>query len=124
MSDHLYWYSNTIPANTPITALFTAPMVFNAANVENIQVIVPPGPAGSVGWQIQYGGGTFIPLSTGQFIVAEAFTFDFPQNKAPNGGNWTFAAYNNDYVPHLIQVGFYANDFVTAPTTSAPLIGL
>ena len=124
MSDRVYWFTNTIPANTPIATLFTAGMNFNSSDVEKIVVVVPPGPAGSVGFQIQSGGGQFVPQTPGQFIVTDNYTFEFPQNKAPNNGNWTFAGYNLDFNPHTIQVGFYVNDFVKSPIPTSLLIGL
>lgn len=111
MSDRVYWFTNLIPANTLQTALFKKDMSFVPADVEKIVVIVPPGPGGSVGFQILSGGGQWVPQTPGQFIVAENYVFDIPQNKAPNSGNWTFAGYNTDFVDHTIQVGFYINDF-------------
>jgi hypothetical protein len=117
VSDRVYWFTNTVPANTQQSALFNKDMSFKDADVEKIVVIVPSGCAGSVGIQILSGGGQWVPQTPGAFIVADDHVFEIPQNKAPNNGNWTFAAYNVDFVPHTIQVGFYINDFTTSPAT-------
>lgn len=124
MSDRVYWFTNTIPANTPQTALFTADMSFVSADVEKILTIIPAGPAGSVGFQVKSGGGQFVPQTPGQFIVADGYVFEFPQNKAPNNGNWQFVGYNTDYQAHTIQIAFYVNDFTSTSVPSTSLIGV
>jgi hypothetical protein len=124
MADRVYWYTNVIPALTHIATPITFPMAFNAANVEQIDIIVPPGPAGSVGFQIVYGGGSFLPQSPGQYIVADNYVFTFSQSKAPDGGNYAFKAYNEDIIPHTIQVAFQVNDFTQSTIPSTALVGL
>lgn len=124
MSDHLYWFTITVPALTAIASPATTAMVFNAADVDEIKVVVPPGPAGSVGFQVWNGGGPFIPQSAGQYIVADDYTFELPQEKAPNNGNWSFVAYNTDFIPHTLQVGFAVSDFVIQQVPTSALVGL
>jgi hypothetical protein len=124
MADRVYWFTNTIPALTPLATPFVANMKFNSADVEKIIIVVPPGPGGSVGFQILSGGGQFVPQTPGQFIVAEDHVFEIPQNKAPNNGDWEFNGYNTDYVTHTIQVGFYVNDFTSLTIPTSQLIGL
>ena len=124
MSDRVYWFTITIPLLTHIASPQTTNMTFNPAEVESISVIVPPGPAGSVGFQIWNGGGAWLPQSKGQYIVADDYNPRWMQNKAPNNGNWQFVAYNEDFVAHTLQVGFEVNDFVTPITSTSSVIGL
>jgi hypothetical protein len=124
MAKRVYWFTNTIPPLTPVATPFLANMRFNAADVENITVIVPPGCGGSVGIQVLSGGGQWVPQTTGQYIVADDYVFNFPQEEAPNNGDWEFNGYNTDYVPHTIQVGFHITDFTSVIIPTSQLIGL
>lgn len=124
MAKRVYWFTIDVPALTAVATPQHTKMQFNAADVDEIHVIVPPGPAGSVGFQIWNGGGSFLPQSPGQYIVADNYNPSFIQDGAPNNGNWEFVAYNTDITDHTLQVGFAVRDFTVQSTPSSSLIGL
>lgn len=124
MADRVYWFTVTVAhTNNPLQRDHT-PMKFNASTVEEIGVIVPPGPGGSVGFQIWNGGGPFIPNASSQLIIADDYKFVFPQDKAPNNGNWEFVARNNDVIDHTLQVWFAVRDFVDVSVATSGLVGV
>lgn len=106
-----------IPANTPIANPVHFPLQFTASDVERIDVRIPPGPAGLVGFSINYGGGNFIPEGTGNWVVADDDFMSWPLDGAPNGGNWDIVCYNTDALPHSLY--FYFN-ISALPIVSAP----
>lgn len=115
----------TIPANTPSTAPKHFPLVFAAANVERIDVRVPPGPSGTVGFNINHGGGNFIPEGSGNWIIADDQYLQWPLDDAPNNGNWDIVAYNVDVVAHTIYLFFNVSNLAVVNTPgSSGMIGL
>ena len=123
MSDRIEWFSVIIPANTPQTALVSSPFVFAAGNVVEIDVKVPPGPAGNLGFYLTAGGSQYIPRTRGSFIVPDGDFFQWPMSNAINSGQWGIVAYNTDVWPHLVEVGFMVNELTISPSPafSVPL---
>lgn len=95
-----------VPAGTAIATPVPFKLVFQPSNVDRIDVRVPPGPAGLVGFAIQYGGGNFIPEGSGQWIIADDQYITWPLQGAPDGGNWQVSAYNLDVLPHTLYFYF------------------
>jgi hypothetical protein len=114
-----------IPANTAIAAPASFPLNFPSADVERIDVRIPPGPSGLMGFSINYGGGNFIPEGNGQWIIADDQFMQWNLDDAPNGGNWTILAYNLDAISHTIYLYFNVTNLaaVNVPSGSG-LIGL
>lgn len=106
-----------IPANTPINTPVTFPLQFPSSDVDRVEVRVPPGPSGLVGFYISHGGGNFIPQGRGNWIIADDESLMWPTDGAPNNGNWSVVAYNTDVVQHTIYVRFLIRDlvFVSVP---------
>lgn len=115
----------SIPANTLIAAPTHFPLAFPSADVERIDVRIPPGPSGLVGFSINHGGGNFIPQGNGNWIIADDQYLQWPLDDAPNNGNWDIVGYNLDVVAHTIYVFFNVTDLaVVNVPTSGGLVGL
>lgn len=95
-----------IPANTPRTANFTADMSFPPRIVREVEVLVPPGPRGEVGFAIGAAGRAIIPEQTGQFIVTDDEVIHWPLEGYHDSGSWTFFGYNTGLFDHTITVRF------------------
>lgn len=125
MAERVIPLTCVVQAGTLITAPQSFPLVFAAANVERIDVRVPPGPAGTVGFSINYGGGNFIPEGDGNWIIADNDYLSWPLVNAPDGGNWTVKAYNTDVINHTLYFHFLVNNLVNlSASPSTGLIGL
>lgn len=79
--------------------------------VTEIQVEVPPGPRGEVGFWLGSGGVQIIPKNTGTFIVTDNQHLVFPVSDFFDSGSWTIAMYNTGHYAHTYQFTFLA-DFV------------
>jgi hypothetical protein len=114
-----------IPPNTAIAAPIHFPLVFASADVERIDVRIPPGPAGRVGFSINYGGGNFIPQGSGNWIIADDQYIQWPLDDAPNGGNWDIVCYNTDVLVHTLYFFFNVSNIAVARVpTGSGLLGL
>lgn len=113
MADRIEWFDITVPAGVSANAPQTFSLKFNQGEVAQIEVKVPPGPAGNVGFYIQAGGSQFIPRTRGVFIIPDNDYLVWPQHNAITSGAWAIVAYNTDVFAHLLQVSFQVNE-VTA----------
>lgn len=118
MAERVIPLTCVIPANTPVSSPQLFPLQFAPADVERIDVRIPPGPAGTVGFAIQYGGGNFIPEGDGTWIIGNNDYITWPLQNAPNGGNWTIAAYNTDSISHTLYFHFLVNNLTVANVPS------
>lgn len=114
----------TVPKQTSVAQPVSFPLAFPSAEVERIDVRVPPGFLGLVGFSINNGGGNFIPEGNGNWIIADDQFMQWPLSDAPNNGNWTIQAYNLDYVSHSFYVYFNISNLAVINTPlSSGLVG-
>lgn len=99
-------FQATIPAGTPKTAPFTMDMSFPTRVVDRIQIKVPAGSRGQMGFALGSSGVPVIPLQPGQWIVADNDDFDWPLDDFWDSGSWTFWGYNTGQYPHTVYVRF------------------
>lgn len=117
MADRLEWFTITVPPNTAIASPIVFPCVFLQGNVIEIDVKVPPGPSGNVGFFIGAGGSQYVPRTRGSFVMPDDDYFTWPLENAINSGSWSVTAYNTDQWPHTLQFGFQVNEIGTAHVT-------
>lgn len=122
MADRLEWFQVTVPAGTPKSAPVVIPCVFNDGDVIEIDVKVPPGPQGNVGFFIGAGGSQYVPRTPGSFIMPDNDYFTWPLANAINSGSWSVTAFNTDVFDHTFQVAFQVNEQGTAHMSSVSLL--
>lgn len=122
MADRLEWFAVVIPAGTPQSVPVVIPCVFNDGSVVEIDVKVPPGPNGNVGFFVGAGGSQYVPRTPGSFIVPDNDYFTWPLANAITSGSWSVTAYNTDIFDHTIQVGFQVNETGTAHMSQVSLL--
>lgn len=114
----------TIPANTAKTANFTSDLSFPDRAVEEIEIRVPPGPRGEVGFALGAAGQQIIPFQAGQFIVTDDETIHWPLEDQHDSGSWTFFGYNTGQFPHTIEVRFLLKVATSTGQAQAPVAPL
>jgi len=122
VADRLEWFQVTIPKLTPQNAPVTLPCVFNEGDVIEIDVKVPPGPHGNVGFFIGAGGSQYVPRTADSFVMPDDDFFTWPLANAILSGSWSVTAFNNDVFDHTIQVSFQVNETGTAHMRAASLL--
>jgi hypothetical protein len=113
-------FAVSIPAGTlksapQITALTMPPRI-----VDEVEILVPPGPRGEVGFQLGAAGGQIIPVTLGQFIVTDNEVIHWPMEDQIDSGAWQLIAYNTGSQPHTVTVRFLAR----LPLPPGQLVGL
>jgi hypothetical protein len=120
MAEEVREFHITIPAGTAKSAGFTASLSMPTRTVEQIDIIVPPGPRGEVGFQIGSSGAQIIPIQTGTYIVTDNEVIHFPLSEQINSGGWEFYGYNNGIYDHTIMIRFLVTP--TTRQTAAPAV--
>jgi hypothetical protein len=102
MADEIRAYTCVVPAGTTPAAPAVFPMVFPPREVHTLQVIVPPGPSGLVGWHVLVANALVIPYQSDTWVVTAAENITWPLDHMPNSGSWSVEAYNTGAVDHSI----------------------
>lgn len=106
MATEVRTFAATIAAGTPSTAPTVTAMAVGTRIVERVQILVPPGANGLVGFALRAAGQQVIPYGSGQWIVANGETIDWPLDGQIESGAWSLLGYNNGIYPHTLQVRF------------------
>lgn len=106
MSVEVRSFAPTVPAGTAQSAGWSADLSFPPRIVEGVDIRVPPGPRGNVGFYIGSAGTPIIPTNTGEWIITDDEKISFDLEDQITSGAWTFYAYNNGALPHTIYVRF------------------
>lgn len=106
MAREIRRFSVSIPANTPKSANFTADLSFPSRIVREIDINVPPGPRGEMGFALGAAGTIVIPYNAGQFIVTDNEVIHWPLEGFWDSGSWTLFAYNTGTFAHQLEIRF------------------
>lgn len=134
MALRVFQFSASIPANTPKSALHTATLSLDNWDIERMDIEVPPGPGGLVGFYIANNGIQWMPQGAGQFIVWDDRQDSWYFTDQPDASGWAIVGYNLDtQYAHNIIIRFHVNQptvpvqappavtFVSTPTTQQPV---
>lgn len=114
--------SVTVPAGTAIAAPLTTALTWNDGTVERIEVFVPPGPSGLVGFQIVHSGQVVIPFRASNWVITDDEKISWDVEGYPVGGKWAVRAYNVDLYDHTLYFRFLLKELGTpAYTTVTPV---
>src|SRR6266576_3535614 len=108
----------TVAGTAKATPLVTS-LAFPPRLVERIQVVVPPGPNGQLGFQFTTGGQQIFPVTPGKFFIASGEVVDLALTDQISSGAWQLTTYNTGQFDHTVQVRFHLN-VVTATAQPAP----
>lgn len=106
MAERIELFDVTIPAGTAIASPQITALSFNQGVVEQIEIIVPPGPSGLVGFRIRHSAQTIIPMSGNGWIIADNEQIKWPLQGYPVGNKWSIQAYNTDVYEHTLYLRF------------------
>jgi hypothetical protein len=120
VASEIHAFGLVIPANTaivtPVAQNFTMPQRVVMA----IEVKVPPGPRGLVGFQLGSTGTAVIPAIPGTWVVTDDENILWPLENYIDSGSWQGFGYNLGQYTHTIQFRFLCQvPGITGPPTTA-----
>lgn len=126
MAVEVYDFAVTIPAGTAKSAGFSSAMAMPVRTVELIEVRVPPGPRGEMGFGIGAGGTIVLPQGGSTYFVMDDQFRSFTLDKAITSGAWVAFGYNTGQFDHTVYVTFhvtlpYAAESTAGTTATIPV---
>lgn len=119
MARQIQSYDITVPANTAASAYQTTDITFQPFDVSEIEIVIPPGPAGTVGIVIAASGSQVIPYNPGQWIITDNEIIRWPLEGFHDSGSWQVRAYNTGVFDHTIYIRFLLTPVGTGVDNSA-----
>lgn len=125
MADRIESKKATIPAGTSSLSPVTIAFGFDDGQVDMIDILIPPGPSGLVGFAIVHSSQPVIPYTAGDWIIGDDEKLPWPLSNFPTGGKWSLIGYNSDVYDHTIYVRFLITEVtptVTGPVGLVPIV--
>lgn len=114
--------SATIPAGTSQLAPLSVPLPIGESIVRRLDLIVPPGPSGLVGFYLAHSGTQMIPRVSSQFFVVDDKLLTFDMDGYPTGDKWTLVGYNLDIYDHIVRTIWHVDEVTKVTTPSLQII--
>lgn len=124
MADRIESFAVATPAGTAIASAITTAMEFNEGIVERIEITIPPGPSGLVGFRIEHSGEPVIPYDRSKWIVGDNEKIDWHITGFPEGSAWALETYNEDVYEHTLYLRFHINEVRRSLTQRAELVSI
>lgn len=118
MAAEAYTFQITTPVGTALASPLVTPITMPARTVRNIEVRIPNGPNGELGFAIGMNGVTVIPVVPGTWIIASNEVKNWDVTLGLNSGAWQVLSYNTGTYPHTIQVIFHVDQVTPDPSAS------
>lgn len=115
----------TVAAGTAIAAPQTTTLNWTDGVVERIEVRVPPGPSGLVGFRILHSGQQVIPFRSTDWIITDDEVLSWDVANYPTGNKWAIRAYNVDLYSHTLYFRFLVRELALpspAPLALIPIV--
>lgn len=113
-----------IPSGTPISAPVTVDVSFPPRVVQRVDLLVPAGANGLVGFQLANSGGQVIPADAGDWIIANGETIVWPLENQIDSGSWQVIGYNTGIYDHTIYLRFLLALVQSAGAGAQPTVDL
>lgn len=119
MAQELYAFQVTIPAGTPVSSPVVTNVTLPVRSLSALEVIVPPGPMGFMGFAVTMGGVHVLPINAGTYIVTDDEVIHWPVSDLPTSGAWQVTGYNTDVFDHTVYLRFLVDLIPTPRALSA-----
>jgi hypothetical protein len=119
MAAEIRQFTVLVPANTLASAPISQPTRFPARVVEAVEIVVPPGPNGNVGFRLENSGIPVIPYDSDAWVITNDEKIVWPLSGYITSGSWGVRAYNTGTQDHVIYLRFLLN----IPPSNTPAIG-
>lgn len=106
MAVEIRQFTVTIPAGTAPGVPVRADVSFPPRVVDRVEIRVPPGPSGLMGFALQNSGVTVIPYNSDAFIVTADEVIGWDLTGYITSGSWQVLGYNTDTNDHSVFIRF------------------
>lgn len=122
MASDVQAFEVTIPAGTLQSAPQITDLAMPPRMVTSVEIRVPSGPRGLVGFQLGAADAQMIPATPGAFVVTDDEVIVWPLENYIDSGAWQCIAYNLGQYDHTLRFRFLCTVIDSAPTPTLTLI--
>ena len=115
MAREIRSYTVTVPPGTTAAAPYELDCSFPPRQVDAVEIIVPPGPNGVLGFHLANSGVIVIPYASDRWIIAADEKIIWPLDGQIDSGSWQVFAYNTGTLSHTFYVRFLLSLVQTGP---------
>ena len=123
MPYQLFAWDVMTPAGTPPTAPQVTDLNIPVGQLDSVQIKVPPGPQGQLGFALALAGQPVIPHNAGEWIITDDEEISWSLAGLPDSGAWQVITYNAGNYDHTLYIRFLATPAplleVSVPTVAA-----
>lgn len=123
MAREVWSFQATIVAGSTVFAPTRVSTTIPVRQVDRLEIVVPPGPSGVMGFAITMGGVNVIPVQPGTFMITDNERISWDLSNLPNSGTWQVSGFNGGNFDHTIYLRWLV-DVVPAPTSKSPLTNI
>lgn len=123
MAERVLQHTATIPAGTAADNPYTSDCGFTDWDVERIDLEVPPGPAGVMGFYLANNDLPWVPRSAGEWLVWDDQKLTVYPTGYPVGTGWQIIGYNTGAYDHAVICRFHVNP-PPAPSSAVQAVPL
>ena len=109
MAQRVLPFRVTIPAGTLETAPAIIPIDLDQWSIEALDLEVPPGPAGQMGFQVLNNGVAWVPYGDGEWLVWDDVRERYYLTDQPTASGWAVSGYNTGAYDHAVILRFHVN---------------
>jgi hypothetical protein len=106
MASEVWTFAVAIPPGTLASAPQLTDMAMPPRVVQTVEMRIPPGPRGQVGFALAAAGRQMIPSKDGQWIIGDDDRLSWPLDDQITSGAWQCRAYNVGQFAHTIYFRF------------------
>lgn len=118
MAVQVQQFAATIPAGTLESKPAVVPIDMDNWTLEQIDLEVPAGPAGLMGFYVANNGVQWIPRQVGTWLVWDDVQQSWALTDQPNASGWAVIGYNTGTFDHTITVRMH----VTPPSDATAAV--
>lgn len=115
MANRIEPFEVVIPAGTTQSAFQRTSLPIQDGRVDKIQIRIPPGPSGLVGFRVAHSQQAVIPYTGDRWFVTDDDKLDWDTFAYPEGDAWELWAYNTDVFAHTIYIWMHITDHGISP---------
>jgi hypothetical protein len=102
--DRLYQLAALIPAGTPVSAPVTIPWPLEDNQLLSIDIMVPDGPSGTVGFQVSQAQQQIVPWGNSGYLITNDEKIKYEYDDQITSTGLALIGYNTDIYPHTIYL--------------------
>lgn len=114
MAERVLLYVATIPAGTSQSAPHTVPFDLDNWSIERIDLEVPAGPSGCMGFYLANNGRPWVPRNPNAWLVWDDHSESIVPTGYPSASGWGVTGYNVGQYDHAVNVRFHVSPLQAA----------